>query len=76
VISEEERFKLAVEEARLAKNEWEALDHSECDFTEDGAIHICTHPFPANNIPSRKMESRVSQQLIQRLEKLKRGKIK
>jgi hypothetical protein len=70
----EERFNKAVEEAKLEKEEWEALDHSECKFEGEGeevAIHYCNHPLPLNKIPSRKIGARISQQMIDKLEKLK-----
>lgn len=66
----EERFKLAVKEAKLARREWEALDHSICEF-EGNTIHYCKHPLPINNIPSRKMGKRISEEMIQKLKKLK-----
>ena len=70
----EERFNEAVQAAQLAKAEWNALDHSKCRFEgedDEASVHYCMHPLPLNNIPSRKMGSRISQQMIQRLTKLK-----
>ena len=70
----EERFNKAVEEAKVMNAEWEALDHSKCSFEGEGdevVIHTCKHPLPLNNIPSRKMGSRISQEMIDRLQKIK-----